>query len=525
MQKVSKSANNAGLSALAMSMVLPHEHKPIRLPVVPATLTALLDVMSDATYSVGDNTAKRIFLCRDPAYPLWVERVCTNLGFGLQCQGSLNTFTIPALLSRNLQFPVWDNCAGIVAAGAFVDGVATVSSSVCDLGVIGDAGDGTLSVFIPPGSVFQCNIFTGATGGAAGSGIEFEIIYQVGGEEFTTTLTAGTVSNGFSFTGFAGTATTLNGNIGEGLVPVGFCHIKTVRTNQITPNASANPLLFLGWCTGGTNTLPSGTATVFTPFAMPPEFNNSVLPYSRSRLNASAALFTNVSAVLSKEGTVLASRLKSSVVDPWSFTATNINSTHPSLRYYGPLEKGLYTFTTPTGSGSVFDDAWITLPNNSLFSPTTRPIFHYTDIGVYNAAIFTDLSSSATNTQLAVSCYAHIEFETTSSLFTPGVSTLPLEVLHAAEVALLRFGHFHENPLHWAAIAAAAKTALKIVAPMVAPYVRAAATHVVKQGTTYILNRMNPPNRAMKQDGFTNNKAPSHNRPKKVKVKSKGKKK
>lgn len=68
----------AGLNALAMSMVLPHENKPVRFPVVPAALTATIDLMSDRTYPVADAATRRAFLCRDAAYPLWVERTVSN---------------------------------------------------------------------------------------------------------------------------------------------------------------------------------------------------------------------------------------------------------------------------------------------------------------------------------------------------------------------------------------------------------------------------------------------------------------
>jgi hypothetical protein len=244
---------------------------------------------------------------------------------------------------------------------------------------------------------------------------------------------------------------------------------------------------------------------------MPPEFNNSTLPYTRTRQNASAVLFTNVTAALSKEGTILASRLKTAVIDPWNFTDSHINSVHPSLRYFGPLEKGLYTFTSPTGGDTTLFDSVLLLPSSSTYNSTARPLFQFLDIGVYNAVIFSDLGSSSAGTQLAVSSYTHIEFETTSSLFAIGVSRQPLEALHAAEVALLRFGHFHENPTHWSAIANAAKAALGYVVPLVAPYVKAAAGHLVKKGAQAIGNRISGDRKMSQASPYT---APRSKKPK-----------
>lgn len=477
-------------------MVLPHEHKPMRLPVVPATLTALLDLMSDGTVPVADNSARKAFLCRDAAYPLWMERSFFQCGAHLQANGSAASWNLPARVNCTLMLPQWDSVFG-AGTSMTVDGVSVNTAAVCDYTVIADTGAGQQAIYIPPNSVFVMKLLTLATAGA-GTGVEFETVSQIGGEEFVSTFTANAVSDGYLFSGIANAAAAISGTIGEGNVPMGFTHLRQVRTTASSPTVFATPILQMGWVTGGQFTVPTGTALLMVPYVLPPEFGNSILPYGRTRLNSSAALFTNVTAALSKEGTILAARLKPTVVDPWSFTVANLNSTHPSLRYFGPLEKGLYTFTTPSGNVSSFDDCWMTLNSNSTVNSTQRPLFGYRDIGVYNAMLFTDLGSANTGTQLAVSSYVHLEFETSSSLFVPGVSTLPLEMLHAAEVALLSFGHFHENPTHWLALAAAAKAALRIVAPMVAPYAKQLVQHVVDKGVSYLKGKQQG-DRSMKQ--------------------------
>jgi hypothetical protein len=480
---VTSRTQSAGLSSLALAFVLPHEHKPMRLPVVPATLTALLDTMTDDTYPVSDKEARRAFLCRDPAYPLWVERSC--YGFANFLSG---TFTLPARVNETLPLPIWDQQTTIINSPT-LDGRIITSGTAADMFVLGDA-PGTLAVFVPPNSQF-C-IWAGNTGGApAGSSVRAEINYRVGGESFTSLLTMAPNGLGdYQFVGVAGSTSVGTGTIVEGIIPIGFCYLTALRTGHTTAPSGASASLFMGWSTSGTGstayTAPTGPATVFTPFAMPPEFNNSTLPYGRTRLNSSAALFTNVTAALSKEGTVLAARLKPAVVDPWNFTVSHINAVHPSLRYFGPLEKGLYTFTTPSGNVDDFSDCWATMPSVSTYNASAKPLFQWRDIGLYNAVVLSDLGSSSAGTQMAVSCYCHLEFETTSSLFSPGVSTMTLETLHAAEVALLSFGHFHENPMHWAALRAAALGALKVVGPMLAPYVQQAGTALLNRGVALL---------------------------------------
>lgn len=481
---VSSRTRAAGLSSLALAFVLPHEHKPMRLPVVPATLTALLDTMTDDTFPITDKSAKRAFLCRDPAYPLWVERSC--YGFANFLTG---VFALPARANEALPLPVWANQHTVVNSPT-LDGRVITPGTAADMLVLGEA-PGTLAIFVPPNSYLV--LWAGNVGSApAGSTLRAEITYRVGGESFTSLLSM--TINGLSeyqFTGVAGSTAVTVGALLGGVIPSGFCYLTSLRTGPTTaPAGPFNASLYMGWSTSGTGspayTAPTGPGTYFTPFAMPPEFNNSTLPYGRTRLNSSAALFSNVTAVLSKEGTVLAARLKPSVVDPWNFTESHINAVHPSLRYFGPLEKGLYTFTTPSGNVDDFSDCWTTMPSASTYNFSAKPLFQWRDIGLYNAVVMTDLGSNTAGSQMAVSCYCHLEFETTSSLFSPGVSTMTLETLHAAEVALLSFGHFHENPMHWAALRAAALGALRVVGPMLAPYVQQAGTALLNRGVAYL---------------------------------------
>lgn len=496
MQKIRRKVAEANYSRLALSMVLPHENKPVRFPVVPAVHTALLDTMCDGTVPVADASTKKAFLCRDPCYPLWIERQCNAVGAFLESnQGSATTWNIPNRANNVLIVPWWSRLNGTVGSSPMVDGVAVVGPDVADYSVMANvSGEAQQAFFIPPNSVFHVRIFTGATGG--GSGIELEFAFQAGGEEYISTVLATSVSSGFEYSGIAGQS--IASGSGVGTNPYGFTWLRAWRTTATAPTAANGPFLQYGWVTGGNFALPASNRTFFLPYQPPPEFNNSVLPYARSRLNASAALFTNVTAALSKEGTILAARLKPASVDPWSFTAGALNSVHPSLRYFGPLEKGLYTFTTPGGNVESFTDNVFSITSNAASSQIARPLFNFRDIGIYNAIIFSDLGSAAVGTQLAVSQYAHIEFETTSSLFTIGVSSQPLELLHSTEVALLKFGHFHENPIHWSVLATAVREAVKYLAPIAAPYVQQLANYAVKRGTEYLTGKQSG-DRAMTQ--------------------------
>lgn len=485
-------AKAAGLEPLAMSFVLPHERKAMRLPVVPATLTSLIETMADKTIPLGMSTSssKKGFLCRDPCYPLWVEQTLALGANFLEATGSSASWVIPAAPNKIIQLPNWDAQKSYSTGNLSLDGVSQTAAGVLtDLVPVMNV-EGTIGIYVPPGSTFNIRVAIGSNGG---NPLEVEVGYIYGGEVATSTIVVNNSSNGWSFTQIAGADLTT----GEGKVPSGLTWIRQMRTGASTVTASNTPVLQMGFSSGGTLDVPGASnVLMMLPLFPPPEFNNSTLPYSKTRLNASAALFSNVTAVLNKEGTVLAGRLKQTVVDPWNFTTAHINSVHPKLRYFGPLEKGLYTFTTPGGNVDSLDDQRIVLTSDGIVNKVERPTFNFKEIAVYNAFVLSDLDTTAGST-LAVSQYVHLEFETTSSLFNVGVSHQTLETLHAAEVALLSFGHFHENPIHWAALSAAASRVLQTVAPMVAPVVAHYGQKLLDRGVAYL--KGNPGDRKMTQ--------------------------
>lgn len=490
----------SALSDLAMSFVLPHENPPRRLPVVPATLTATLSLMQDKTMSVGDATFTRGFLCRDPCYPLWHDRSVSQCSCYLTSDSSGN-WTIPNRTDATIPLPDWDYIGAESNTGT-IDGASVSQNDLADLTPLARAPDtGTTAIYVPYGSKLIMSILSTVAG--TGTGIRAELGWWSKGEPHVSTIQMQvTGTTGWGFGGLAGSSSVGIGSLIEGVIPYGFVWVKNWCTYGTAPTtAVSTATLRLGWSTSDSSVAPTGQFKSLFPFAFPPEFVNSRTPYEHTRLNSSAALFTNVSAVLNKEGTVLASRLRNASVDPWTFGIVDLNSTHPSLRYYGPLEKGLYTFTTPSGNEGKFSDNVVDIgaPVGNQ-SPSFRPLFNFMDVGIYNAFIFSDLGSASGATNLAASCYVHLEFETSSSLFTPGVSYLTLEHLHAAEVALLKFGHFHENPLHWAAIKTAALAALRVVGPMVAPVVQHYATKAVNAGVAMIAGRKAAGDRKMNQE-------------------------
>lgn len=486
-------SRTAGMSDLALSMALPHERKPIRFPVVPATMTSVISTMGDGLCFTSDLGKTNAVLCRSPTYPLWVSRSFSSTSVYMQSStavgGAVGTTVFNSFDAETL-----------TSAGTpLVDSVSHTNAAIVDnFAVLTDYGS-TNALYIPFGSTMSILINSGA---AASGEIDVTLAYFSKGEWLSQTvrLVAGTASyaNYFVFQGIPGAAPTV-GSIVDGATGVvgGFVALITGVVSTTTNSFTGRPILF-GWAHAGYLNNPSGAATsLLVPFSPAVEFKNSTVPYTRCRANATAALFTNVTAALAKEGTILAGRLNSGTYNFYDVTEANINTAPPTQRYFGPLEKGLYTFSSPSLSDNL-SDGWLTQANSGTRNTTAFPRFD-PDVGMFHAMIFSDLGAASTGTQIATSVYTHIEFEPTTSLFQLGVSMQTLEALHAAEIALLKFGHFHENPIHWAAIAAAARAAIKTVAPMIAPYVAPAAEKLFRKGVSYLTG--NPSgDRAMKQD-------------------------
>lgn len=423
-----------GSDRIASTFALPHENKGQRLPTIPAVMTATVDLMSDATRSV--TTSKRFALCRDVCYPLWSDRTVESCG-GYSC---LN-IELTAVAGAQIPIPPWTTK---FSTSRIVDGVTLSAQEFEDTCIISGANDPQI-IYIPQGSFFQFRFDEGGVP-TAGSYLEVELRSYVAGDWVYCRATTAILGNAQILIGAAGGApaagsgTVMNG----GVLPVGFTELVSIRTAATAPAAAVFPCtMYLGFSSSvvAVPGAPAAAATLFVPAFRPPEFRNSTLPYRKTRLNASAVLFSNVTPVLQKEGTVLAGRLQTSTIDMFNFTAASIDASHPSQRYFGALENGLYTFTAP----STNVDQLIDRVTNML--TTECPTFDFLTDNLYNAMIFTDLDAVSIST-LAISLYVHLEFACTSSLFAIGVSPLTIEVLHQAEVKLLKAGYYHENPNH-----------------------------------------------------------------------------
>jgi hypothetical protein len=218
-----------------------------------------------------------------------------------------------------------------------------------------------------------------------------------------------------------------------------------------TPVASAGLAISHNTASLGTiqfSTLPATVPRVLYPVGPPPELVNSRLPWESARTTAAAALFTNVSQALNKNGTVLAGRVNPAAYDVFNTGTAVLSGLHPAEKSYLGLETGLYTYCPPSTDLSDFWDyvAPADIANQGSTVADNLPMYRLDNDALVNIACF-DFATGAIPV-MAINLDWHIEFRTTSALFQIGMSTMTLESLHLAQMSLHEAGFFFENPEH-----------------------------------------------------------------------------
>lgn len=290
-------------------------------------------------------------------------------------------------------------------------------------------------------------------------------------------------------------------------------HVNVLSDGSVTPGApvylqSCYPVIGLSRSGAHVGSTPTSFRCLSLP-ATPinPEYYNSVAPFQSTRLNSSALLLTNVTKVLNKEGTVQSSRLLFNPSAGKTFhhsDVVGVSTSNPDTRYFGALEKGAYTFSAPDQESLKFVTPYQTVPVNDTGSadgnviPLTLTATKFVERAVldleakyYNCVICSDLDSTD-DTQLAMTLDTHWEFRTISTLYTLDYSRMPMEVYHAAMLAVVKAGFFYENNNH-ARILRMLSTGVRYAAPMLNAYLNSGypahalatgAAQLVKHGAT-----------------------------------------
>lgn len=429
-------AATAGLMSLAQTIAVPADHRPVRLPSFPnMERTGILNFSSTGT--TGVTGARKAVVIRSPTFPLWTEQtICSGADF-VSLIANFSATSVPTTTGVDTRYdpPDWGfeafSCTGgIVAAAARYP--------------IGHGNDKMWMYTPAPAQRSIALTFSGAVGFTAVITTE---CWSAQGEFQEAE---------FSIASAAAASHSLV--LPNAATP--YWRLKSITLRAPTATVSLQILEMRSIFAAGVFYL--------YPLFQPAEYYNSVLPYSNTRVTAVSALFTNVTRVLAKEGTVLCARVPCTAIDFFNFNGTEaaFTNVHPAEKYYGPMEKGLYSFVLPEQSTSVFQDC----VGKTLFGGVSIPIINLDRVDYANLILFTDLEGTET-TNLAVTLTTHVEFRTSSMLFPLGFSSCTLEDYHASQMALVKMGVFFENPLHLSAIAALVRKGIQTIAPIALPHI------------------------------------------------------
>lgn len=457
----------SSLDLLARTVAVPRDHKPQRLPTFPALeRTAILSFTNTQTFATGAGTPGYACVVRDPAIPLWISKVPHYTSWAVATEfkpsnsnaATTNVYNVDVLGTTTLAF--YD------ATGP-TDGLTNCSCFPLYL-----SGGSTYMPLFGARWAFQAEF--GADPGNTAYRYQVEYVYPNQDlKDVIVGSAAATISAGVF-------RASLNVAAPAGAVAFRVQALTVITTNNVTHSgclcgitsevaASMTPITAPAIVNGA-------LVAVLVPASGPVEATSVSTPWQSVRATAAAVLFSNVAAVLNKEGTINAARLATTSVNMFDTKswADAIGKVHPDDRYFGPLEKGIYTFTLPDGASDTFREV---LMFENLAVVGTQPVVAFDlDLIKYAHLIsFDDLDAATGATTLAVTLDRHIEFRTTSVLFPTNYSHVALETYHAAQMALVNKGVFYENPLHLSAIASMVSAAVKRLAPIVAPYALTAA--------------------------------------------------
>lgn len=516
---------------VARAMALPHEHPPQRFPSFPALeRTAVMGFNFPGPWGVTTNKA---ILMRQATYPLWVEYDSPVFNYTVDYtsrtmeQGSFSTsydrFNLDATVTN---WSVGSRVSTLYPSVTF----AGTSNIVTYPPLARDDTMGTTPwVYIPLGSTVGLIVTSDVEApdvtlvvfdrwGSRGEKSQFELQANKTGAGHTTSV--------FSYTALENSwVRPVNMQLGTVVAAVG----RKVRVSVVVTSGtfafpgSAAPFGGVATCNGAAVPFP---VRPLLPFTAPAEFANSTIPWSNTRLTAVAALYTNVTKVLSKEGTVLAGRLAPEQVDVWNFTTANLSNLHPAEKAYLPLESGHYTYCPPSTDLAAFWDYTLDRSTTAPSQAPAAPVVRLDNTALVNCAVFSD-QDIGDSTRLAVNLDFQIEFRTTSALWQIGLSAMTLESLHQAQLSLVSVGFFFPNKSHSTIlnrIAGWSKTiapAVELVNPAAGRLLGKASKAVIKMSN---VPRTNVPATSAEGSGIVPKRASAGKPQKKGKPKAKKKK-
>lgn len=456
------------LVGLARQIALPHEHAPLRYPSFPALeRTALMGFSQVGTWAISTGTSdqNKFMLARQAAFPFWTSPSVSGttyiVGYNAYSQVNYAELVSAPEVSPSLGYYY----TGGTVASTFAPGIAGGTPTTCGYPILGVDSSVTMPyVYVPENS--NCYLVVGqqtAVVNACAARVSMACWTAPGEENYTTYATCSILAGNQSAMNFIGG---LAGGKGTWVRPIGIEIAGTIAEIRGAWNitfvvVSGTAVHAPSVSTQGTVTVTPAANFILQPAFGPSEYANSIIPWQSTRTTAAAVCLTNVTQVLNKGGTVLAARVNPANINPFSNLASPsyVSTLHPAEKSFLALETGMYTYAPPSTDLAEFWD----YTGSTLTTPP--PVYRLDNSSMVTLGF---LQNAVVET-MAFNMDWHIEFRTSSALFPIGISTMTLESLHYAQLALHEAGFFFENPSHKGILSkvvdAAAKYA-KVAAPV-----------------------------------------------------------
>lgn len=479
------------LPRLAQIQAVPSEYPAERLPTFPALeRTSVLRFEQNKATTVSGDGDTYFLICRSPVYPVWKTYTFTSSGiyhlFRGQSDVPYRTFY------ADHKFDYLDN------EGSEAEQKVGLGTGPDLLPVMKDDEERTW-FFVSRGMYFcvELELDFNATGGKWA--IEAEFCPSLNICESTSFVTTADecTAGGSGSTGYINIAVpTAFLTIGVG----GWVHLKRMSclvsaTSAPTTGSAQAPVVKVGVSTSPTGFAAAGGTVdyVWQPmFQSPPEFTIAPKIYSSARCNALGVLFQNVSRVVAKEGTVSAVRVCDATYALNEYAAPDFfnmvfDDSAIEDRYTGLLEKGFYAYAPPDQFTSNFHD----FETRNFGRALKRAVQRDHSFAYYHLVRMVDYNATDP-TNLFVSVFSHFEWRNTSMLWNIGLSRIPLEEWHRAQLVLMKLGFFFENPSHLSAIAALAKSAAMRLWPYVKPALQNAGRTLLVSAANTVTKKLLP---------------------------------
>lgn len=440
---------------IAKAIACPGKVAPMRFPSFPALeRTAVMGFNASIPYSIGAGDTQ-VFLSRSATFPIWGEQAMTG---NTSTYGVGYEFTsTEGVATTELQNPTVIDTSG-VWWGSNQSGVAlptrTAPGSGIKRAILGIDGATTDLPFIyaPKDSYLMMSM--GKLGVNWEATITFESWVAPGDVQNYGTvfkLTSGGVDASGSATHklttnvwlrLKGLSLELAGTAGVGVTPVVAVG---VSVSSVSAPVFSNSGSYGSW------SFPAvGSSRFLLPLTFSPEYSNSIIPWQSTRLNSVAALFTNTTKVLNKEGTVLWGRVSPARYNPWRTAKTDIDQLHPAEKCFMNLEQGAYVYNPPSTDLADFHNyTYRSYYGTGNGDNDNQPVYRLDSTAYVVQGFFNDPDGDS---NFAINCDYHLEFRNSSTLFQIGVASSPLECLHTAQLGLLKAGFFFNNMDHIAVI-------------------------------------------------------------------------